>query len=185
MASFGPKRHSQCGQKPGGFTRLTPEVLNWVKTVTGMEYHPGISDPGEMLIVHLFSSFPFIDLIISAVLITGGFGASVEIYHPDQNTSCVLHDLPDWRDDHTQDRELLCGGGWRGTRRSCLRWNSDTGAWDLVSESLKEKRQYHTSWTPSDGSVTYLMGGGYHRTSEIIDKDNGVTSSFPLQHKTE
>ena len=129
--------------------------------------------------------FIFIELIISAVLITGGFGASVEIYHPDQNTSCVLHDLPDWRDDHTQDRELLCGGGWRGTRRSCLRWNSDTGAWDLVTESLTEKRQYHTSWTPEDGYVTYLMGGGYHKTSEIIDKNNGVTSSFLLQHKTE
>ena len=47
VASFGPNRTSECGQKPGGFTRLTPEVLNWVKTVTGMEYHPGISDPGE------------------------------------------------------------------------------------------------------------------------------------------
>ena len=51
VASYGPKRHSECGQKPGGFTRLTPEVLNWVKTVTGMEYHAGINDPGLMLIV--------------------------------------------------------------------------------------------------------------------------------------
>ena len=50
VASFGPKRHSECGRKPGGFTRLTPEVLDWVKTVT--VYHPGISDPGEMLIFH-------------------------------------------------------------------------------------------------------------------------------------
>ena len=49
VASFGPKK-SECGRKPGGFTRLTPEVLNWVKnvTVTGME-GAGIStgDPGE------------------------------------------------------------------------------------------------------------------------------------------
>ena len=50
VASFGP-RHSKCGRKPGGFTRLTPEVLNWVKTVTGLDHHPGISDPGDMLIV--------------------------------------------------------------------------------------------------------------------------------------
>ena len=52
MASFGASRQSECGLKPGGFTRLTPEVLIWVKTVTGMEYHAGINDPGKLLIVH-------------------------------------------------------------------------------------------------------------------------------------
>ena len=47
VASFGPRRQTECGHKPGGFTRLTPEVLDWVKTFTGM-HHPGISsDPGE------------------------------------------------------------------------------------------------------------------------------------------
>ena len=51
VASFGPRRQSECGQKPGGFTRLTPKVLNWVKTVTRMEYHAGISDPGEVIII--------------------------------------------------------------------------------------------------------------------------------------
>ena len=51
VSSFGPNRQTDCGQKPGGFTRLTPEVLNWVKTVTGMEYHAGINDPGEIQIV--------------------------------------------------------------------------------------------------------------------------------------
>ena len=49
VASFGPKRHSECGQKPGGFTRLTPEVIGWVKNITGIEYHVDveITDPGE------------------------------------------------------------------------------------------------------------------------------------------
>ena len=47
VASFGPKRHSECGQKPGGFTRLTPEVLDWVKTVAGLEDHAGIKSLGE------------------------------------------------------------------------------------------------------------------------------------------
>ena len=37
MASFGPRRQTECGEKPGGFTRLTPEVLSWVKTVTVYE----------------------------------------------------------------------------------------------------------------------------------------------------
>ena len=34
VASFGPRRQTECGQKPGGFTRLTSEVLDWIKTVT-------------------------------------------------------------------------------------------------------------------------------------------------------
>ena len=31
MASFGPRDQTHCGDFPGGFTRLTPEVLDWVK----------------------------------------------------------------------------------------------------------------------------------------------------------
>ena len=30
VASFGPSNQLECGFKPGGFTRLTPEVLDWV-----------------------------------------------------------------------------------------------------------------------------------------------------------
>ena len=48
MASFGATKLSECRWKPGGFTRLTPEVLHWVKTATGM-YHTGIMDQGEMI----------------------------------------------------------------------------------------------------------------------------------------
>ena len=133
----------------------------------------------------MFRIIVFNDLIISAVLITGGSGApkSAEIYHPDRDTPCVLPDLPDLRLDHTQDGSLVCGG--RYTLRSCRRWNADTGAWDLVTEALTEEREDHISWTPVDGSVTYLMGGWESdNTSEAIDQDNSVTSSFPLKHWT-
>ena len=118
----------------------------------------------------------------SAVLITGGFDA--EIYHPERNSSCKLRHLPDYRDSHTQDGDLMCGG--RSTSKSCRRGNTDTGAWDLVTESLTKDRLGHISWTPADGSVTYLMGGwrGY-TTSDVIDNHSGgVKSSFPLKHKT-
>ena len=47
VASFGATKLSECRWKPGGFTRLTPEVLRWVKNVTGMK-EKGIGDPGEM-----------------------------------------------------------------------------------------------------------------------------------------
>ena len=124
-----------------------------------------------------------------AVLITGGFGAeqSVEIYHPDRDSPCVLPDLPEDRYSHTQDGSLMCGGGGLYTSRTCRRWNRDNGTWDLVTESLTGyNREDHISWTPVDGSVTYLMGGWMSpETSDVIDQDNYVESSFPLQHKTE
>ena len=107
---------------------------------------------------------------------------SAEIYHPDRDSACVLPDIPDRRRDHTQDGALLCGGIY--TDGSCRRWNPDTGAWDLVTESLTWSRQHHTSWTPANGSVTYLMGGSPSAyPSEVVDLDNGqVNESFPLQH---
>ena len=48
VASFGPMRDTDCGQKPAGFTRLTPGVLHWMMKTAGI-YHPGINDPGEGL----------------------------------------------------------------------------------------------------------------------------------------
>ena len=134
----------------------------------------------------------FIYLIVmftSAVVITGGNGEawsqqSAEIYHLGRDSPCVLPDLPDDRTFHTQDGSLMCGG--LNTKRSCRRWNNGKGTWDLVTESLTEDRVNHISWTPADGSVTYLMGGWLSPgTSEAIDQENNgfVTSSFPLKHK--
>ena len=107
---------------------------------------------------------------------------SAEIYHPDRDSACVLPDLPDELVGHTQDGSLMCGG-WN-TRRSCRRWNPETGAWDLVTESLTGERAGHISWTPADGSVTYLMGGYTPETYDVIDQENGVITSHPLQHGT-
>ena len=36
MASFGPSNQKQCGERPGGFTRLTPKILDWVKYTSRM-----------------------------------------------------------------------------------------------------------------------------------------------------
>ena len=121
-----------------------------------------------------------------AVLITGGndaFLPDAEIYHPNRDSPCVLPPLYDDRMGHTQDGSLLCGGGRLGTRRSCRRWNPYTGKWNEVTESLIEGRAGHISWTPADGSVTFLMGGLMSQnTSEVINNDNHATASFPLQH---
>ena len=123
------------------------------------------------------------------MLITGGEGKgalqSAEIYLPDKETPCVLPDIPDLRYKHSQDGSLVCGG-WR-SRRSCRKWNPDTGAWNLMNNSLPEERGYHISWTLADGSVTYLMGGDRSgNTTEVIEHKNcGVRASFPLKYRTE
>ena len=141
------------------------------------------------------------------MLITGGWGAgrdtdhkllsettadrgyyqqlrSAEIYHSARDTPCVLPLLPELRIYHDQDGSLVCGG--KHTDESCRKWNPNTGDWDLVTESLIQYRRGHTTWTPLDGSGTYLMGGYYSgQTSEVLDLENNVRSSFPLKYDTE
>ena len=127
-------------------------------------------------------------MVTEAVLITGG--KSVEMYHPDRDSPCVLPDLPDLRHSHSQDGSLVCGGYETEAERSCRRWNPESGAWDLVTDALTEDRWGHISWTPANGSVTYLIGGGFSsdgttETSEIVNQDDkSVNASFPLQHRT-
>ena len=172
MASFGPGR---CGQKPGGIHKADPSCAGLGEVCN----RDRVSDNFKLR--NTFRSRH----LVSAVLITGGLGAgrSAEIYHPARESACVLPDLPDMRWSHTQDRSSLCGGRW--TSRSCRKWNSDTGRWDLKTVTLKEVRRGHISWTPADGSVTYLMGGeGSPKTLEAIDKDHNVIASLPLQHRT-
>ena len=43
VASFGSIRHTDCGSKPAGFTRLTSAVLKWLRTTTDMWLDPGIT----------------------------------------------------------------------------------------------------------------------------------------------
>ena len=37
VASFGASKLSECGRKPAGFTKLTPALLDWVRSVTEMK----------------------------------------------------------------------------------------------------------------------------------------------------
>ena len=125
----------------------------------------------------------------TAVLITGGYfsKASAEIHYPGRDSPCVIANIPYNLSGHSQDGSLMCGG--QDTLRSCQMWNADTGAWELVTESLTEDRDNHTSWTPADRAVTYLMGGaGSGTTSDILQHDNNKVStstSFPLKHDTQ
>ena len=125
-------------------------------------------------------------LCISAVLITGGTGKNTaELYIPSLRTSCSLPSLPEERDVHTLDNDILCGGA--GTSDNCLQWSPSTGSWEALL-TLDIRRYNHVSWTPGSGIGTYLMGGEDAsmntpmNTTTLIKPDGTQEQGFPLKY---
>ena len=157
MASFGPNVTSECAKRPGGFTRLTPEVLDWVKQTAG---------------------------IGMAILITGGWmESSAEVFLPWNNTLCQLPPLPGWRSNHVQSGSMLCAG--YGSR-SCLKWSVEQGGWVTLPITLSETRDAPSSWANSDGLVVMGGWSDIARvTSDIVSSDGAVTrTSFWMRYET-
>ena len=84
------------------------------------------------------SAFAYFLQLLVAVLITGGHntgvGGSVELYVPGSGAACRLPQLPDNREFHSLDSDLLCGG--MGTEESCLALA--TGLWQDETVSKKK-----------------------------------------------
>ena len=125
-----------------------------------------------------------------AVLITGGIGSSTtaELYVPSSGLSCPrpgrLARLPHRYFHSVESSGLLCGG--RDTEDTCLQWRPDNGTWEEAL-TLSVGRQLHVSWTPGDGSGTYLMGGKDSenwRTTTLIKPDRTQEPGFPLRYDT-
>ena len=121
-----------------------------------------------------------------AVLITGGFGSVIdtaetaELYVPSSGLSCSLPSLPSFRVYHTvESTGLLCGG--EGSEDSCLKWRPDNGTWE-EDLTMKVRRRYHASWTPSSGSGTYLIGGKNRVTATLIKPDGTQETSFRIKY---
>ena len=122
------------------------------------------------------------EIIVLVVLLTGP--DSIEMFNPATSSSCILPKFPTYKEGHTQDGPLACGGDYSYTNNTCLRWNSTTGSWS-VSHRLKEPRQNHVSWTPPNGQGTYLLGGGYSpETVSLIKSDGSEEDVFKLKHDT-
>ena len=70
---------------------------------------------------------------------TGGLGGhqSVELFLPSTSASCLLPELPDQRDVHSQEGGLLCGGDL--ARSSCLALDTATGQWQPAATLLEER----------------------------------------------
>ena len=125
--------------------------------------------------------------IILAVLITGGQGLdTAELFLPSNGTSCTLPSLPQWREAHTVDNHILCGGAG-STSDSCLQWSPDTGTWKELL-TLDVGRVRHVSWTPASGTGTYLIGNGASAsgmTTTRITSEGGQETGFSLEYDTE
>ena len=125
--------------------------------------------------------------ISAAILITGGANAaqSAEVFLPWSNTTCQLPSLPDERYAHVQSGQLLCGGFDSSTRRSCLRWNKQTGGWTMLPLRLSEGRYGSMIW--AHGGQLVIMGGSSDagESSETVSSYGAVTTrSFGMKYRT-
>ena len=134
-----------------------------------------------MLLVIL--NFGWMDGSDQGVLITGGIGTprAAEVFLPVTGHSCRLPDLADDRFVHTQDGALTCGG--QDQWASCLKWSPDSGTW-TQSHNLTEDMFNHVSWTPDSSLGTYLMGGAFSFSSEMVKPDGSVEQRFVLKYDT-
>ena len=121
-----------------------------------------------------------------AVMLTGGGPSSAlrtgEVYVPATNSTCSLPNFSSDTWAHSQDGLLQCGGSPTPTKCHTLK----DGKW-IVSHTLKRARSWHVSWTPKDGSGTYLLGGyakGSQNNSAFVKRDGTEVPAFPLKYNT-
>ena len=118
-------------------------------------------------------------LLISAILITGGYpiSATAEVFVPSTGVSCLLPSLPVPFYGHIQNGYLACGG------RNCLLFDTLTGTWDWTPIFLRHYRMGHVSW--SIGEDTLLMGGEHSEMStELVLQASISMDDFKLKHQT-
>ena len=97
---------------------------------------------------------------------------------------------------HSQDGGLACGGLSYEEfpprhETTCLKFTA--GNWTQTSHTITEGRDYHVSWSTSEG--VFLMGGGINdeidgigsnmgTSSELVKEDGMVVGTFTLRHDT-
>ena len=150
-------------------------------------------------------------LMISALLISGGFNAtkywpvtdagygngsydattSVELLLMDHQNgqviqNCSLPDMPEKRYEHTVDGNLVCGGydGSYDTATildTCISLSG--GEWK-ETHKLTTERHGHSSWQVCDGVVLFGGGGaGSRDTAELVEAKTGKTRKlFDLEY---
>ena len=81
------------------------------------------------------------------------------------------------------DGSMICGGRDSHAQKSCIKFQY--GAWKTMPFSLQQIRNYHVSWTRSDGKIRLLGGYGSDSeslsTSELVS-EAGSVKGFPLKY---
>ena len=104
-------------------------------------------------------------MIISGLLITGGWGSddeilsSTELWSPGLESSpatCTLPNMARPRSSHSLSGGLACGGD--GFVDSCEVFTS--GGWELLDSRLSVERWDHSAWLQPTTNTTFLIGGG-------------------------
>ena len=93
-----------------------------------------------------FNIIDILHLLYSALVISGGYldlrpsdstTKSVELYQPSTGKHCQLPDLPDRRDGHSMEGNVICGGVEGDSRTSCLTLASS--GWETTTDLLEER----------------------------------------------
>ena len=105
---------------------------------------------------------------------------------PWSNRTCELPSLPDERVAHVQSGNMMCGGG--DTRRTCIRWSAEQGAWVTLPVRLTQERVESSAWSVSQDQSLVIMGGHSDAakiTSETVSSDGVSTRpSFDMKYPT-
>ena len=106
---------------------------------------------------------------------------SVEALNADGTRLCLLPNLPTFRRYHSMSGSMVCAGVDADALKSCIKFQN--GAWKKMPFSLQERRDYHVSWTRSDGKCRLLGGEFSLLTSELVS-ETGSVAGFPLKYDT-
>ena len=127
--------------------------------------------------------------ILASILITGGrsgYRLVAELFTPLDNRTCQLPTLPDDRVGHVQSGNMICGGQF--TRRSCIKWSGEQGAWVILPVNLTQERLLSSVWSVSQDQSLVIMGsysGAARETSETVSSDGVSTRpSFNMKYPT-
>ena len=116
---------------------------------------------------------------------TGGRPSSirnVEVLKSDGSHFCYLQQLPEKREDHNMDGDMMCGGGWRSSATvtslgdTCFQLQQ--GQWTTFSWTLSADYGWHATWRKPNGDLI-LMGNA--NTTELVTP-LGSTQGFPLEY---
>ena len=104
------------------------------------------------------------------------------IFTPSDKSWISLPSIPyNPREWFTLTENVICGGVFPGTSRSCLQLSESGGGWKDYSTELLEPRISSVSW---DSPLGIILMGGYGRsgdTTELVTS-SGTSNSFRLKY---